>query len=184
LDERVAAQPVEITALARQNIRAQRARLRLTQASVARRMNQLGYHWYPQTCGLVERNQRPLLADEVAALALVLDTNVRALMLPTGDVRLVTFGEVQIPAQRLWFVDDSVSWDGDDLKITSPTVQYRPVDLALADEPDPQVRDGIRALADELHRDESPGEHVPPQPGSEGAVDLPPGYRPPEPPDE
>src|SRR5436190_20641958 len=52
--------------LIRANIRAQRARLGITQASVARRMRQLGYPWYPQTCGLVERNQRPLLADELA----------------------------------------------------------------------------------------------------------------------
>jgi transcriptional regulator with XRE-family HTH domain len=169
-DMDVATQPVEITALVRANIRAARARLNLTQASVAKRMQQLGYRWYPQTCGLVERNQRPLLADELAALALCLKTTPEELMLPTGDVQAVTFGNKQVPAQRLSIVDDSVDWDGDDLKITPPTVQYRPADL----------RQAVWAMREELRRIEAGESPLPPGPD---AVDLEAGWRPPEPPD-
>ena len=171
----MAIQPVEITALARANIRAQRARLGLTQASVARRMQQLGFHWYAQTCGLVERNQRPLEAAELAALALCLDTTPDVLALPTGDVQLVTFGDVQIPAQRLLIIDDSVSWDGDELKITAPTVQYRPA----------EQRQIVWEMREKLHQVEAGAATLaPPQPGEQGAMDLEPGWRHPEPPDE
>ena len=114
--------------MARQNIRAQRARLGLTQASVARRMKQLGFTWYPQTVGLVERNQRPLFHDELLALALALETIPDVLGLPPFDVSTVLFGDHRIPAQRLRIIDDSVSWEGDDLKVSAPTTQYRPVE--------------------------------------------------------
>jgi transcriptional regulator with XRE-family HTH domain len=111
--------------LMRGNIRAQRARLNLTQASVSTRMNHLGYSWYPQTVGLVERNQRPLLADELAALALALETTPDALYLPPPDVPAVLFGGYSIPAQRLSVMDSSVSWDGDKITVTPPTAAYR-----------------------------------------------------------
>ena len=117
----MAAQPVDIAALARANIRAARARLKLTQAQVAHRMRQLGYGWYPQTCGLVERNQRPLLADELAALALALETTPDELALPSPGVTAVLFGEQPIPAQRLTVDDGSVTWDGDMLKVSQGT---------------------------------------------------------------
>jgi hypothetical protein len=186
LDELVAAKQIDIAALARANIRAQRARLNLTQASVAKRMRQLGYGWYPQTCGLVERNQRPLLFDELTALALCLETTPDVLALPPPEVQQVTFGEHHVPAQRLSIVDDSVSWDGDDLTVRAPTVQFRPLDLRMAREPDPRVRAGVYAVAEELRRASS-GEDVPlpaAQPGDLDAEDLPPGLRPPEPPDK
>ena len=112
----------------RQSIRGQRARLGLTQARTAKRMNQLGFTWYAQTVGLVERNQRPLLADELVALALALETTPDVLYGPPPDVSLVLFGEERIPAQRLVIVDDSVRWDDDTLKVSAPTVQYRPVE--------------------------------------------------------
>jgi transcriptional regulator with XRE-family HTH domain len=168
-DADVATQPVEITALARANIRAERARANLTQASVARRMRQLGYAWHPQTVGLVERNERPLLADELAALALCLETRPEQIALPIGDERLVTFGDVQIPAQRLWIDDGSVSWDGDDLKVTPPTVQYRPAEL----------RQTVWAMREMIRQVET-GETTlpPPEPGDLDAEDLPPGWRP------
>jgi 8-oxo-dGTP pyrophosphatase MutT (NUDIX family) len=124
----MAAPPVQITEMARQNIRAQRARLGRTQASVSKRMNQLGFSWYPQTVGLVERNQRPLYADELVALALCLDTTPDVLYGPPGDVSSVMFGDKQVPAQRLWIIDDSIRWDGDTLKISAPSVTYRPAE--------------------------------------------------------
>ena len=111
------------------NIRAARSRLRLTQQSVSRRMRQLGYQWYPQTVGLVERNQRPLLADELAALALALETTPDVLFLPPHDAAQVAFGDQVVPSQRMSVIDDSVSWDGDTIKITPPTTTYRPGDL-------------------------------------------------------
>jgi hypothetical protein len=148
----VAAQPIGINPMARANIRAARARLGITQASVARRMRQLGYRWYAQTCGLVERNERPLLADELAALALCLETTQDVLALPPPNVTLVSFGEHQIPAQRLSIVDDSVSWDGDDLKVAPPTITYRSLELRIAREPDPQARARLETYADDLRQ--------------------------------
>jgi 8-oxo-dGTP diphosphatase len=122
-------QPVEIAAMTSANIRAARARLNITQASVARRMRELGFDWYPQTAGLVERNQRPLLHKELVALAVVFETTVDVLALPPPDVTQVAFGEQQIPAQRLSIIDDSVTWDGDTLKVTRPSVVYRPGEI-------------------------------------------------------
>jgi len=52
-------------------------------------MSQLGFGWFPQTVGLVERNQRPLLADELAALALALETTPDVLALPRLTFRFV-----------------------------------------------------------------------------------------------
>lgn len=104
----------------RGSIRAQRARSNLTQENVATRMNHLGFAWYKQTVGLVERNQRPLLADELVALAMVLETTPDVLYLPPPDVQSVLFGGYSIPAQRLSTVDSSVSWDGDKITVTPP----------------------------------------------------------------
>lgn len=153
-DSDVAAQPVGIVALASANIRAARARLGITQASVARRMNQLGYRWYPQTCGLVERSQRPLLADELAALSLCLETTPDALALPPSNVTLVAFGDQVIPAQRLTLVDDSVTWEGDVIRVTQPSVQYRPLDqrLAAMRARDPQLAARLADYGEEVRR--------------------------------
>ena len=96
--------------------------------------------------------------------------------LPPAGQALVTFGEHAVPVQRLSIVDDSVSWDGDDLKVTPPSMTYRPIDLRLAKEPDPRVRAGLEALRDQLHQE--PGDR-----DAEGAEDLPAGWRQPEPPD-
>ena len=106
-----------IRELQRKNIRAQRAWLGLTQADVAKRMNQLGYHWFTQTAGLVERDQRPLLADELVALALCLETTPGALYLPPDGVQSVQFGDHVIPAQRLSAAGDSVGWWGSELRV-------------------------------------------------------------------
>jgi transcriptional regulator with XRE-family HTH domain len=114
-----------ITMMMRGSIRAQRARCNLTQENVATRMNMLGYAWYKQTVGLVERNQRPLLADELVALAVVLETTPDVLYLPPPDVASVLFGGYSIPAQRLSAVDSSVSWDGDKITVTPPVAASR-----------------------------------------------------------
>jgi hypothetical protein len=54
------------------NIRAERARTGLSQKQVADAMRDRGYHWHPQTVGLVERDERQVWADELIALAEVL----------------------------------------------------------------------------------------------------------------
>ena len=54
------------------NIRAERARTRLSQKQVADAMRERGYHWHPQTAGLAERGERQVWADELIALAEVL----------------------------------------------------------------------------------------------------------------
>jgi transcriptional regulator with XRE-family HTH domain len=185
LDELVAAQPVEIHALTRQNIRAQRARLGLTQASVAHRMNQLGFTWYPQTVGLVERNKRPLDIAEVCALALCLDTRLDLLVLAPLDVEQLTFGEHQVPAQRLIGDDGSVVWEGDELTVRPPAVQFNPLDLRMAAEPDQRVRAGVYALREQLGQEASSDPALTgPQSGEQSAVDLQPGWQTPERSDE
>jgi transcriptional regulator with XRE-family HTH domain len=166
------------------NIRAARGRANLSQAEVAARMKALGFtQVYGATIGAIERADRRATASEIAGLALCFETTPSALVRPPlAEVRQVRFGDHLIPAQRLWDLDDSVTWDGNDLKITPPTVQHRPVDLALADEQDPRIRAVIKAFADELHRRE-PGEYAPLQPDDQTALDLPAGWRPPKPPE-
>ncbi len=179
-------EPTTYEAVLGGNIRAARGRANLSQAAVAARMKALGFtQIYGATIGAIERGERVLGALEVAGLSLCLNTTISALMLPTQEYGpFVIFpGGQRVPAQRLWVIDDSVNWDDSDLKITPPTVQYRPIDLALAQEPDPRVRAEIRALADQLRR-EAPGELAPLQPGDKIAEDLPAGWRQPEPPDE
>jgi transcriptional regulator with XRE-family HTH domain len=62
------------------NIRAERARRRLSQQQVADGMRHLGYgNWYQQTVGAVERCDRYVQADELIALAEVLNTAPDAL---------------------------------------------------------------------------------------------------------
>ena len=102
----------------RANIRAQRARTGLKQADVAIRMNALGFAWYQQTVGLVERNKRPLGADELSALALVLETTPDQLYLPPPGVPSVLFGGQVIPARRLSVVSNSVTWTVDHFTVS------------------------------------------------------------------
>jgi len=57
------------------NIRAERARARLSQQSVADAMQQRGFtYWHQQTTGATERGERRITADELTALAGVLGT--------------------------------------------------------------------------------------------------------------
>jgi hypothetical protein len=129
-------------------------------------MRQLGCRWHFQTVGNVERGERPLSAYELAALAAVLGTTAEVLLLPPPDVQLVAFGEQVLPSQRLAALDDSVSWDGDDIKVTAPTEVYRPVDQRR------QALAAMEAALEQLRQSEA-GEYTlaPPQPGDLDAVD-------------
>jgi transcriptional regulator with XRE-family HTH domain len=155
------------------NIRAARARLGITQARLASRMRQLGHDWYQQSAGATERGDRRATAEEVAALAFCLDTTPDVLLLPPPGVAVVLFGDERIPAQRLSIVDDSVSWD-DDIKVSRPSVAYRPYELRTAVH---EAREETRRQADSPNeggplQDEAPeawAEDIPPRrPGEKG----------------
>jgi transcriptional regulator with XRE-family HTH domain len=177
-DDEMPAQPVPYAKVLADNARAARARAKLTQQAVARKMRVLGCRWHFQTVGNVERGDRPLSAHEVIALAIVLDTAPEVLILPPPDVPFVTFGEQVIPSQRVAGPDDSVTWDGDTIKVTAPTEVYRPID---------QRRAAIAAMEAALEkiRQVEAGEATwaPPHPDDLGAADIRP-RRPGEPPSE
>lgn len=153
------------------NVRAARARADISQAACAARMKNLGFtHVYGATIGAIERGERVLGAVEVAGLSLCLGTTVSALMLApleAGPSVVVFPNGERVPAQRLAIVDDSVSWNGDDIKIAPPTEIYRPADLLAT----------MHAVQEQLRR-AAAGEPQPgPQPGDLDAEDLPPGWR-------
>jgi len=102
------------------NVRAIRARRKLDQAEIVRRMRALGFTtWHRQTMGKIERGERGLLGPgEVLGLAAALETSIWALMAPGED------GEVKFPSgdrisarsvalSVLAYNDRSVTWDGD-----------------------------------------------------------------------
>lgn len=64
-------------------------------------MQQLGYSaWLYQTVGNVERGKRQVMAEEIRALALGLDTNIAALMGATdqdGTIELAGSGSARSP---------------------------------------------------------------------------------------
>lgn len=131
-------------------------------------MRQLGHDWYQQTAGATERGDRRATAEEIAALAFCLDTTIDVLILPPPGVAVVLFGDERIPAQRLSIVDDSVSWDGDQIKVSRPSVTYRPYELRAAVH---ETREEIRRQADAGPQEgEAPGAwtaDVPRSPGKD-----------------
>lgn len=142
------------------NVRAARARLGIKQAIVARRMRRFGFDWYQQTVGAVERGDRRLSAEEVAALAFCLRTRLAMLLEPPPDVALVVFpsGE-QVPAQRFTVDDESVTWEGDDELRISLTTAARTEDAYLEEylrerrDPDAaELRRELAALREILSR--------------------------------
>lgn len=62
------------------NVRAERARAGLSQQEVADRMTQLGYTWFGQTVGMVERAERRLQVEEALALAVIFKCPLVTLM--------------------------------------------------------------------------------------------------------
>lgn len=68
------------------NIRAARSRAGLNQELVAARMRALGFgEWCQSTVGRAERGKRRVMAGEAVWLAWALQTNLAALLKPTGD---------------------------------------------------------------------------------------------------
>jgi transcriptional regulator with XRE-family HTH domain len=157
----VPTQPVPYGQVIAANVRAARARAEITQTTLARRMRRLGARWHFQTVGAVERGERPVSLYEAAALALALDTSFDVIALPPAGQALMAFDDNVVPSQRLSIVDDSVQWggkEGEDIKISPPSVVYREFELRMAKEQNPQTRVGLEALRDELHQAQPPGE--------------------------
>lgn len=106
-------------AVVSRNIGAARARTRASQAALAVRMRALGYSWYPQTIGLIERGERRLEIGELLAIALALETSVGALLDPSTDDPFVELpsgqrvqaGTVQRSVRH--FNDGRIWWEGD-----------------------------------------------------------------------
>lgn len=157
----VPTQPVPYGTVIAANVRAARARAEITQQVLARRMRRLGAKWHFQTVGAVERGERPVSLYEAAALALALDTSFDVIALPPAGQALVAFGDYTVPSQRLSVVDDSVQWggpDGEDIKISPPSVVYREFELRLAKEQDSRTRAGLEAVREELRQAQPPSD--------------------------
>lgn len=103
------------------NIRAARSRIDIGQESVAVRMRALGYEaWIRQTVGSTERGRRRPTAEEIFALAVVLQTSIMALMAPSADDESVDFPSgATIDAGSVYRSasgtnDGAIWWDGDE----------------------------------------------------------------------
>src|SRR6266568_7524351 len=103
------------------NVAAAMARRRLQQSDVAARMQALGYKWVRQTAGETLKGRRRLVAEEVMALAIALETTVRELMVPHEDDALIVFPSgIKVAGMRLLSNDRSVTWDEKNAPVVSP----------------------------------------------------------------
>jgi hypothetical protein len=146
------------------NFRAARARIGLGQEMVAARMRALGFsEWRYQTVGVVESGKRKLSAEEVMALAWVLEISISALMRPAEEDAEVRFRSGDCISARsvamsaTAYNDQAVTWEGangDEPKFTPDngeiTVQVfaRPRVSAAPSAPDPAFGEGQAPLAD------------------------------------
>lgn len=103
------------------NAAAVRARRKLDLRNVEARMRALGFpKWHRGIMGKIERGERRLQAEELLALAYVLETSVEALLTPAADERgYIRLGEGAVhmvhAAARIRSVsDDAIHWNGDD----------------------------------------------------------------------
>jgi transcriptional regulator with XRE-family HTH domain len=103
------------------NIRAARSRVDIGQENVAVRMRALGFTaWIRQTVGATERGKRRPTAEEIAGLAVTLETTISRLMAPLDEDQVVelqpggpavTVGTVRMSAMGR--NDGAVKWDAD-----------------------------------------------------------------------
>lgn len=99
------------------NVRAERARKGLEQRDLVERMRALGLtNWHRQTLSRVERGERRLLAEEVFALALALQTSIPRLMGYLGDEKAVELPGGSIEAADVMTLasgrnNGAVQWD-------------------------------------------------------------------------
>jgi len=138
------------------NLRAARSRIDIGQENVAARMRALGYRaWIRQTVGSTERGRRRPTAEEVFALAYVLQTSIMALMAPAAEDKVVDLpsGAV-IDAASVYrsasgLNDGAIWWDGDTPAWDEEATQHRvwpPVGMSAG------TGQRIRDLQDEVAR--------------------------------
>lgn len=103
------------------NLRAARSRIDIGQENVAVRMRALGYSaWIRQTVGSTERGKRRPTAEEIFALAIVLQTSITALMAPVADDKIVdlpsgaTIDAASVYRSATGMNDGAIFWDGDE----------------------------------------------------------------------
>jgi hypothetical protein len=128
------------------------ARRRLQQSDVAARMQALGYKWVRQTVGetLKKKESRRLSAEEVMALAIVLETTVRELVTPhEEDAQIVFPAGIQVTGRRLLTFDRSLTWDEKNAPVVSPS------EVAAARQADEDAQELLeRAIAKMLDKDD------------------------------
>jgi hypothetical protein len=101
------------------NITAARARRRLSQKSVAARMQALGFGWRQQIVTAAETGGRRVSVAELLGLALALETSTGALLSPSLDEKLIELPSGDVLLSRTvirsaqHFNDGMVAWDGD-----------------------------------------------------------------------
>jgi hypothetical protein len=156
------------------NIRAQRSRAKLNQGSVARRMQALGFRWHYQTVGAIERGERQISADELAWLAICLETTPAVLLQPVTDA-ITSPGGVAVAAQRLSLNDDSVRFNGDEPVVTASAVRPPEARRGEFEELARNLAEVTRELRSAARRepDDDQQRHSTYEPG-EDAVDIPP----------
>ena len=117
------------------DFRAARAALRISQADVAERMNNLGFtEWRRQTAARAEQGTRRLTAEEVFWLAYVLEVGVTRLMSPTEEDHWVTAPNGRsIHAQHgmarmRGTADDAIRWEGNTPVFMAEQARFGPAD--------------------------------------------------------
>jgi transcriptional regulator with XRE-family HTH domain len=99
------------------NISAARGRLQLPQTAVAERMREgLGFKkWHQQTVANVEKGIRPVKAEELHGLALVLRTTVVRLVKPAEDDRWISLPNGRVVHASSVSMGPGAAWDGNKL---------------------------------------------------------------------
>lgn len=114
------------------NITAARARRRLSQKTVASRMEALGFGWRQQIVAAAEGGRRRITVSEMLGLALALETSIAALMMPTEDDKRVALpagqsvGVGSVRYSVIGYPDDSVHWAGDSPEFGDPGRTHTP----------------------------------------------------------
>ena len=103
--------------LVARRIKEARSAAGLSQADVAERMQQLGFHsWLSQTASSTERGRRRVTAEELLGLMVACETSMEALVYPAAEFQAVSLPaghEVILPAARYAYDPARHSaWDG------------------------------------------------------------------------
>jgi transcriptional regulator with XRE-family HTH domain len=139
--------PAPYATILTSNMRAARAAAQLSQADVGERMRELGFtSWLRQTMSTVENGKRRLTAEEVFALAFVLETTIARLVTPTAD----SPDFIAFPSGQSMHVSavvgsargarvEALRWDGNKPVFTGTSYPAQFRDLVDPDAVDPRV---------------------------------------------